>query len=287
MQKFASSVQNSTAKAFGTANKANKATQPIKLIDQNVPCANSPLLNLPVPNLSMPKVTNVTNVTNTTNTTNTPRQLVGASLLLFSITNDGTDVPCILLARDGLARWSGNKSHVFTDFGGAVDRLQVKHVKALRSHKHQIQKTHQVEEEENTQDLDNFETHANHDSKDIQCAQDNQDSQDNQRYAVEKPETVAAREFVEESLVGCVRYFGDACLNTIDKLQANVEQSLMRNEYFAKIETPIGKNRVYVTFVKQVPFQKHVRHVFKRQRQLLQRSTTMDYVKMTQEQRQY
>ena len=45
----------------------------------------------------------------------------GASILLVSLTDDGLNLPCVLLARERKAKWLQNQNHVYTDFGGAAN----------------------------------------------------------------------------------------------------------------------------------------------------------------------
>lgn len=143
------------------------------------------------------------------------RTVRGASVLIVSLTDDGLNVPCVLLAREKKARWLNNRNtHIYTDFGGSASDM--------------ISKT---------------------------------------------PEYIAARELVEES-AGVLRYFGNETLDHVEHLQDNIEASLLRGEYLAKFETGLNNRQKYVTFVKQVPWQPRISHLFQQTKKLLNRAQT-------------
>ncbi|MDC0366899.1 hypothetical protein OAM67_00560 [bacterium] len=74
---------------------------------------------------------------------------------------------------------------------------------------------------------------------------------------------VAAREFVEESL-GAVRFFDDPCRADLRTLQSSIEDALRNGEYFRKVTTLIGRDKMYITYVKQITFQPGVCGAFRR-----------------------
>ena len=88
----------------------------------------------------------------------------------------------------------------------------------------------------------------------------------------EPAERTASREFVEETLGGAVKYFPDDMRNDLAHLKANVEADLQRGNYLARVETPVGRDKCYVTFVKQLHFQPGVTDSFARMENLLYRA---------------
>jgi hypothetical protein len=86
-----------------------------------------------------------------------------------------------------------------------------------------------------------------------------------------RAEQVASREFVEESL-GAVRYFDSLTLDQLPDLQRNVAAGLSAGTYLARIETPVCSGKMYVTYVKQVPYQPGVCGAFRRAKDLLFRA---------------
>jgi hypothetical protein len=138
------------------------------------------------------------------------RVVKGASILLVSLTDDGLNLPCVLLAREKKASWLNNSNtHIYTDFGGSANDMTGR-----------------------------------------------------------SPEYIAARELVEES-AGVLRYFDNEPLDHVEHLQDNIEASLLKGEYLAKFETPLNNRQKYVTFVKQVPWQPRISHLFQQTRKLL------------------
>ena len=218
-------------------------------------------------------------------TGNAKRRLIGASVLLFSLTCDGLNVPCMLLARDSAAQWNGNRRDVYTDFGGGVNCRRREH----RAAKKPTSAAQSVLCKDSSDDHHGYHHHHHHNSNKNSKENDKSKDKDSNKIKTRamNAEAVAAREFAEESLVGSIRYFQTSALNHPASLRINVEQSLLRKEYFARLTTNIGKDKKYVTFLRQIPFQRHVCDVFNRQRELLLRSTTHEFHKLTQEQRQF
>jgi hypothetical protein len=219
-------------------------------------------------------------------TGNAKRRLIGASVLLFSLTSDGLNVPCMLLARDSAAQWNGNRRDVYTDFGGGVNCRRREH----RAAKKPTSAAQSVLCKDSSDDHHGHHHHHHHHNSN-KNSKENDKCKDKDSNKIKtramNAEAVAAREFAEESLVGSIRYFQTSALNHPASLRINVEQSLLRKEYFARLTTNIGKDKKYVTFLRQIPFQRHVCDVFNRQRELLLRSTTHEFHKLTQEQRQF
>jgi hypothetical protein len=87
----------------------------------------------------------------------------------------------------------------------------------------------------------------------------------------ESAEQTAAREFVEES-VGSVRYFSNPCRDKLPELAENIAADLSAGNYLARIETPVGPRKAYITFVKEVAFQPGICGAFRRAKELLFRA---------------
>jgi hypothetical protein len=143
--------------------------------------------------------------------------LKGASLILFSLTEDGYGVPCVLLAREKRHGWTKRGRRVYTDFGGALSAGDGRSAEAL-----------------------------------------------------------AAREFVEETL-GAVQYFAGrdhdgGTRQGLDQLRETVQRSLEDGRYLARMQFKLNDGSVYVTFLKQVPWQPNVSCKFRRARKLLVRA---------------
>lgn len=168
---------------------------------------------------------------------NATRRLIGASVLLFSLTSDGLNVPCMLLARDSAAQWSGNRRDVYTDFGGSVSRRH----RWRRYQNHQRCATKPALNADNNMndgsDVESSSSSSSSNESEELNEEDDNDKRRNDKSQDDKSslmncgmnaEAVAAREFAEESLVGSIRYFQTNALNHPASLRLNVEQSLLR-----------------------------------------------------------